>query len=120
MDSKRQQTIFCTRYLRKCRLPRIICEVHLLQYGLQLEPYEYYFTPDDFPTDFEPLILPTFNVGDQVLYREITHNTLQNVERKMATIIHVDEDDELVKYAIRDNENNVPWALAIEVEPINY
>jgi hypothetical protein len=38
----------------------------------------------------------------------------------MATIIHVDEDDELVKYAIRDNENNVPWALAIEVEPINY
>jgi hypothetical protein len=95
-------------------------EVHLLQYGLQLEPYEYYFTPDDFPTDFEPLILPKFNVGDRVLYREITHNTLQNVERKMATIIHVDEDDELVKYAIRDNENNVPWALAIEVEPINY
>lgn len=95
-------------------------EVHLLQYGLQLEPYEYYFTPDDFPTDFEPLILPTFNVGDQVLYREIKHDTLQNVERKMVTIVHVDEDDELVKYVIRDNENNVPWALAIEVEPINY
>ena len=95
-------------------------KVHLLQYGLQLEPYEYYYTPDDFPTDFKPLILPTFNVWDQVLYREITHDTLQNVERKMVTIVHVDEDDELVKYVIRDNENNVPWALAIEVEPINY
>jgi len=30
-------------------------EVHLLQYGLQLEPYEYYFTPDDFPTDLNLL-----------------------------------------------------------------
>lgn len=95
-------------------------EVHLLQYGLQLQLYEYYYTPDDFPTDFEPLKLPKFNVGDQVLYREITHDTLQNVERKLVTIIQVDEDDELVKYVIQDNENNVPWALAIEVEPINY
>ena len=97
-----------------------ISEISYFQLRLQLEPYECYFTPDDFPTDFEPLTLPTFNVGDQVLYREITHDTLQNVERKMATIVHVDEDDELVKYVIRDNENNVPWALAIEVEPINY
>ena len=95
-------------------------KVQLLQYGLQLEPYEYYYTPDDSPTVFKPLILPTFNVGDQVLYREITHDTLQNVERKLVTIINIDKDDELVKYVIRDNEHNVPWALAIEVEPINY
>lgn len=96
-------------------------KVQLLLYGLSHRGfYDYDFTPDNFPTDFEPLTLPTFNVGDQVLYREITHDTLQNVERKMATIIHVDKDDELVKYVIRDNENNVPWTLAIEVEPINY
>ena len=95
-------------------------KVQLLQYGLQLEPYEYYYTPDDFPTDFKPLILPTFNVGDQVIYREITHDTLQNVERKLVTIINIDKDDELVKYVIRDNEHNVLWALAIDVEPINY
>lgn len=96
-------------------------EVHLLQYGLHHHgTYDFYFTPDYFPTDFEPLTLPKFNVGDQVLYREITHDTLQNVERKIVTIINIDKDDELVKYVIRDNENNVPWALAIEVEPINY
>ena len=95
-------------------------KVQLLLYGLQLELYEYDFTPDNFPTDFEPLTLPKFNVGDQVLYREITHDTLQNVERKIVTITYVDKDDELVKYVIQDNEHNVPWALAIEVEPINY
>lgn len=95
-------------------------KVQLLQYGLQLELYEYAFTPDDFPTDFEPLTLPKFNVGDQVLYREITHDTLQNVERKIVTITYVDKDDALVKYVVQDNEHNVPWALAIEVEPINY
>lgn len=95
-------------------------KVQLLQYGLQLELYEYDFTPDNFPTDFEPLTLPKFNVGDQVLYREITHDTLQNVERKIVTITYVDKDDALVKYAVQDNEHNVPWALAIEVEPINY
>ena len=95
-------------------------KVQLLLYGLQLELYEYDFTPDNFPTDFEPLTLPKFNVGDQVLYREITHDTLQNVERKIVTITYVDKDDALVKYAVQDNENNVSWALAIEVEPINY
>lgn len=95
-------------------------KVQLLQYGLQLEPYECCFTPDNFPKEFEPLKLPKFNVGDQVLYREITPETLQNVERKIVKIIHIDKDDELVKYAVQDNEHNVPWALAIEVEPINY
>ena len=95
-------------------------KVQLLQYGLQhCGLYDYCFTPDDFPTDFEPLILPTFNVGDQVLYRRITPETLNHVEREIVTIIRIDEDDEFVKYVIQDNEHNVPWALAIEVEPIN-
>lgn len=59
-------------------------------------------------------------MGDQVLYRRLTPDTLQKVEREIVTIIRVDEHDELVKYVIQDNEHNIPWALAIEVEPINY
>ena len=96
-------------------------KVQLLLYGLSHRGfYDYEFTLDDFPTDFEPLTLPKFNVGDQVLYRRIRHDTLNHVKREIVTIIKVDEHDELVKYVIRDNEHNVPWALAIEVEPINY
>ena len=96
-------------------------KVQLLLYGLSHRGfYDYDFTPDNFPTDFEPLTLPTFNVGDRVLYRRLTPDTLQKVEREIVTIIQVDEDDELVKYVIQDDEHNVPWALAIEVEPIDY
>jgi hypothetical protein len=88
-------------------------EIHLSLYGL----YQYYFEPDNFPTDFELLTLPKFNVGDKVLYRQITSKTS---ERTGVTIIEVDENDQLEKYVARDNDIDIPWIMPIEVEPINY
>ena len=88
-------------------------EIHLSLYGL----YQYYFEPDNFPTDFELLTLPKFNVGDKVLYRQITSKTS---ERTGVTIIEVDENDQLEKYVARDNDIDIPWIMPIEIEPINY
>lgn len=88
-------------------------EVHLSLYGL----YQYYFEPDEFPTDFEPLTLPKFNVGDKALYRQITSKT---DERIIVTIVEVDENDELEKYVVRGNDIKIPWIMPIELEPINY
>lgn len=88
-------------------------EIHLSLYGL----YQYYFEPDNFPTDFELLTLPKFNVGDKVLYRQITSKTS---ERTVVTIVEVDENDQLEKYVVRDNDIDIPWIMPIELEPINY
>ena len=88
-------------------------EIHLSLYGL----YQHYFSPAEFPTDFEPLTLPKFNVGDKVLYRQITSKTY---ERTVVTIVEVDEHDNLEKYVVRDNELDIPWIMPIEVEPIDY
>lgn len=88
-------------------------EIHLSLYGL----YQYYFEPDNFPTDFEPLKLPKFNIGDKVLYRQITSKTH---ERTVVTIVEVDENDQLEKYVVRDNNIDIPWIMPIELEPINY
>lgn len=88
-------------------------EIHLSLYGL----YQYYFEPDNFPTDFELLTLPKFNVGDKVLYQQITSKTS---ERTVVTIVEVDENDQLEKYVVRDNDIDIPWIMPIELEPINY
>ena len=88
-------------------------EVHLSLYGL----YQYYFEPCEFLTDFEPLTLPKFNVGDKVRYRQITSKTH---ERTVVTIVEVDENDQLEKYVVRDNNIDIPWIMPIEIEPINY
>lgn len=88
-------------------------EVHLSLYGL----YQYYFEPCEFLTDFEPLTLPKFNVGDKVLYRQITSKTS---ERTVVTIVEVDENDQLEKYVVRDNDIDISWIMPIELEPINY
>ena len=79
----------------------------------------YCYTQDDFPTDFEPLVVSNFKIGDQVLYQRI-EITQKPVERKIATIVRVDEQDELAKYVIQDNDGNSTWAMPIELEPINY
>lgn len=85
--------------------------VHLLLKGI----YPCHFTLDDFPTDFEPLTLPTLHVGDQVLYKK----SIQG-DRGIVTILRVDEHDELCKYVIKNNDGNRTWVISVELEPINY
>ena len=78
-----------------------------------------WYTQDNFPTDFEPLIVSTFKIGDQALYQRL-EITQKHVEHKIAKIVRVDEQDELAKYVITDNNGNTTWAMPIELEPINY
>ena len=77
------------------------------------------YTQDNFPTDFEPLIVSTFKIGDQVLYQRL-EITQKHFERQIITIKQVDEQDALSTYVIVDNEQNMTWAMPIELEPINY
>jgi hypothetical protein len=78
-----------------------------------------WYTQDNFPTDFEPLIVSTFKIGDQALYQRL-EITQKHFERQIVTIKQVDEQDALSTYVIVDNEQNMTWAMPIELEPINY
>lgn len=56
-------------------------EIHLSLYGL----YQHYFTPDNFPTDFEPLKLPKFNIGDKSHQRHLNVQLLQSLKSMKMT-----------------------------------
>lgn len=94
--------------------------VYLALFGLsQYSSCHCYYTQDNFPTDFEPLIVSTFKIGDQARYQRL-EITQKHFERQIVTIKQADEQDALSTYLIVDNEQNMTWAMPIELEPINY